>query len=196
LNIEHRSYCFIELKYFIIHHSRFGVRYYLQLQLLYLLTYILALLNKRCKMNKETFTPSLGGRGVAFAPQLTIRNGVMDIDFYKNAFGAVEHMRLNNDDGSVHVAEFTIDEAMFHLHEVTQYSVMFSPEKYNGGTITLGLMTADVHGVVAQAVAAGATIISPVTDYEYGYRQGEIKDPFGHHWMIECRIPASPDWKG
>jgi len=131
----------------------------------------------------------------SFAPMLTIRNGVMDIDFYKSAFGAVEHMRLNNEDGSVHVAEFFIDEAMFHVHEVTQ-SAMFSPEKYNGSTVTIGLMTADVHGVVAQAVAAGAEVISPVVDYEYGYRQGEIKDPFGHHWIIQCRIPASPDWKG
>jgi len=30
--------------------------------------------------------------------------------------------------------------------------------------------------------------ISPAKDYEYGYRQGEIKDPFGHHWLIEKEI--------
>jgi PhnB protein len=147
-------------------------------------------------MNKETITPPLGGRGTSFAPELTIRNGVTDIDFYKNAFSAVEHMRLNNDDGSVHVAEFFIGEAMFHVHEVMQNPAKFSPEKHNGGTVTIGLMTDDVHGIVAQAIAAGATLVSPVTDYEYGYRQGEIKDPFGHHWQIECRIPPSPDWKG
>lgn len=105
-------------------------------------------------------------------------------------------MRLNNDDRSVHVNELTIGEAMFHLHEVTQYSVMFSPEKYNAGSVTVGLMTDEVHGIVAQEIIAGATIISPVTDYEYGCCQGEIKDPFGHNWMIECKIPASPDWKG
>ena len=132
----------------------------------------------------------------AFAPLLTIRNGVTDLDFYKNAFGAVVHMRLNNDDGSVHVAEFFIDDAMFHVHEVTSSSKMVSPEKYNAGTVTLGLMAADVHSVFEQAVAAGATIVSPVVDYEYGYRQGELKDPFGHRWVIQCRIPASPDWKG
>src|SRR5471030_2234446 len=96
----------------------------------------------RLKMKKkDALFPS--GQ-TAFAPELTIRNGVMDIDFYKNAFGAVEHMRLNNDDGSVHVAEFFIDEAMFHIHEVTS-SAMFSPEKYGGSTVTIGLMTDDVH---------------------------------------------------
>ena len=42
-----------------------------------------------------------------------------------------------------------------------------------------------MHAVMEQAVAAGAVVLSPVIDYEYGYRQGEIKDPFGHHWIIE-----------
>ena len=42
-----------------------------------------------------------------------------------------------------------------------------------------------MHGVMEQAVAAGAVVLSPVIDYEYGYRQGEISDPFGHHWIIE-----------
>ncbi|MDB4927478.1 VOC family protein [Mucilaginibacter sp.] len=133
----------------------------------------------------------------AFAPMLTIRNGVTDIDFYKNAFGAVENMRLNNDDGSVHVAEFMIEDAMFHLHEMMPHNpAKISPDKYNSSTVIIGLMTEDVHGLFNRAITAGATIISPVIDYEYGYRQGELKDPFGHHWVIQCRIPASPDWKG
>jgi len=145
-------------------------------------------------MNKqESLFPS--GK-TAFAPLLTIRNGVKDLGFYKTAFGAVEHMRLNNDDGSVHVAEFFIDDAMFHVHEVTNSSKMVSPEKYNAGTVTIGLMVANVHTVFEQAITAGATIVSPVTDYEYGYRQGTLEDIFGHQWLIECRIPASPDWKG
>ncbi|MDB5005371.1 MAG: bleomycin resistance protein [Mucilaginibacter sp.] len=133
----------------------------------------------------------------AFAPLLTIKRGVTNIDFYKKAFGAVENWRLNNDDGTMHVAEFMIDGAIFHLHEMMPKSpAKVSPEIFNTSTVTIGLFTADVHGVFNQAIAAGATIISPVTDYEYGYRQGELKDLFGHHWVIQCHIPASPDWKG
>jgi len=100
------------------------------------------------------------GTKTAFAPMLTIRNGVTDIGFYKNAFGAAEHMRLNNDDGSVHVAELIIDGAMFHLHEIYPPDETFNPEKHSG-VITLGLMTADVHSVFDKAIAAGATILSP-----------------------------------
>ena len=40
-----------------------------------------------------------------FAPQLYIRSGVKSIDFYIEAFGAVELRRFSNDDGTVHVAE-------------------------------------------------------------------------------------------
>lgn len=131
----------------------------------------------------------------AFAPMLTIPNGVTDIDFYKNGLGAVEHMRLKNDDGSIHVAELTIDDAMFHLHEIYPHDSGFDPLAHSG-VVTLGLMTADVHGLFNKAIAAGATVIHPVEDYEYGYRQGTLQDPFGHQWLIECRIPASSDWKG
>ncbi|MCR8557862.1 hypothetical protein KXD93_09430 [Mucilaginibacter sp. BJC16-A38] len=121
----------------------------------------------------------------AFTPQLVIPNGVTDISFYTRAFNAVEQWRLNNDDGSVHVAGLKIDGALFHIHEQMPGSYAFSPGKHNGTTVTVGLMVDDVHAVFAQAVAAGATAKSPVQDYDYGYRQGEIVDPFGHHWTIE-----------
>lgn len=122
-----------------------------------------------------------------FAPQLLINNGVKDISFYANAFGATENFCLRNDDDSVHVAELSIDGTIFHLHEVTK-SHFFSPEKHQGTTAIIGLFVSDVSAVMNKAIQAGAVEISPVKDYEYGYRQGEIKDPFGHHWLIEKKI--------
>jgi hypothetical protein len=44
-----------------------------------------------------------------FAPQLFIKSGVTNIDFYTQAFGAVELRRFSNDDGSIHVSELSID---------------------------------------------------------------------------------------
>ncbi|MGN6296542.1 MAG: VOC family protein [Ginsengibacter sp.] len=122
-----------------------------------------------------------------FAPQLLINNGVKDISFYANAFGATENFCLRNDDDSVHVAELSIDGTIFHLHEVTKQH-FFSPQKHQGTTAIIGLFVSDVSAVMNKAIQAGAVEISPVKDYEYGYRQGEIKDPFGHHWLIEKKI--------
>ena len=128
----------------------------------------------------------------SFAPQLLIDNGVTDFSFYERAFGAVEHFVLRNDDGSVHVAELSIDGAIFHIHEVTATHFL-SPSKAGGITAIIGLFTADVDGMMARAVAAGATELSPARDYEYGYRQGEIVDPFGHHWLIQKKTAAVGD---
>ena len=129
-----------------------------------------------------------------FAPVLAIANGVTNIDFYKKAFNATENFCLRNDDGSIHVAELVIDDAVFHIHEITEFSRTI-PAKQGKGTVNVGLFVDDVYTVFNQAIAAGAEEVMPVTDFEYGYRQGELIDPFGHKWIIECRIPASPDWK-
>ena len=124
-----------------------------------------------------------------FAPELFINNGVKDISFYEKAFGAKEQMRFSNDDGSIHVVELLIDEAIFHIHEITAKPYFFSPEKNNGTTICIGLFVSNVDEVINKAIQAGAIEISPAQDYEYGYRQGTIKDPFGHYWQIQKKIP-------
>ena len=123
-----------------------------------------------------------------FAPQLYINNGIRDISFYAKAFGAVELRRFTNDDGSIHVAELEIDGAIFHLHEVTGNPYAFAPGLHNGTTTKIGLFVADTDAVMKQAIAAGAVELSPAQSYDYGYRQGEIKDPFGHIWLIEMSI--------
>ncbi|MGZ3750747.1 MAG: VOC family protein [Mucilaginibacter sp.] len=118
-----------------------------------------------------------------FVPVLSVSSGISDIEFYKNAFGAETLWRINNPDGTVHVAAFLINGAQFRLHE--EGSRTLSPSKTGSTTVTIGLVVDDVHAAVARAVTAGALLLSPVKDYEYGYRQGEIRDPFGHHWLIE-----------
>ena len=123
-----------------------------------------------------------------FAPQLYIPNGVTNIDFYKNAFGAVELRRFMNDDGTYHVSELAIDGVLFHLHEEKPSAGQFSPGRISGTTVFIGLFVEDVDAVMNKAIAAGAEVFSPAQSYDYGYRQGEIKDPFGHYWMIEMRI--------
>jgi PhnB protein len=97
-------------------------------------------------------------------------------------------MRFSNDDGSIHVVELAIDGAIFHIHEITAKQYFFSPGKNNGTAVCIGLFVSDVDAVMEKAIKAGAIEISPAQDYEYGYRQGQIKDPFGHYWQIQKKI--------
>lgn len=120
-----------------------------------------------------------------FAPELHIPNGTFNFDFYTR-FGATEHFCLKNDDGSIHVAELEIDGAIFHLHETMRGAL--EPISAKGVTTVIGLFVDNVHEVFNRAISAGATEINPVTDHEYGYRQGMFKDPFGHYWQIQKKI--------
>ncbi len=123
-----------------------------------------------------------------FAPQLFIKSGITDISFYTNAFGAVEIRRFTNDDLSIHVAELMIEAALFQVHEEKPMAGRFDPLNMQGTTVIIGLFVTDVDRVMQQAITAGATVVSPAKTYDYGYRQGQIKDPFGHIWLIETSI--------
>lgn len=132
-------------------------------------------------INRQTF----------FAPQLFIPAGVTDISFYVKAFGAVEIRQFTNDDGSIHVAELSINGTIFHLHEERPMKGQLEPGKVKGVTTLIGLFVEDVDSVMNKALQAGATLLNPIQDYDYGYRQGNILDPFGHQWMIEMKIDHS-----
>ena len=123
-----------------------------------------------------------------FSPQLFIPSGVLDISFYCEAFDAVEIRIFKNDDGSIHVAELSINNAIFHLHEERPLKRQFAPNKIKGITTLIGLFVEDVDIIINKALQAGATLLCPAQDYDYGYRQGNIQDPFGHQWMIEMKI--------
>ena len=120
-----------------------------------------------------------------FAPELHIPNGTTNIDFYKN-FGATEHFCFRNEDGSIHVAELEFNGAIFHVHETMRDAL--EPISANGVTAVIGLFVPDVEAVMQQAIRAGATLINPTTDHDYGYRQGMFKDPFGHYWQVQKKI--------
>ena len=50
-----------------------------------------------------------------FAPELYFTSGLRNIDFYEKDFDAIELRRWTNDDGSLHVAELSIEGAIFHI---------------------------------------------------------------------------------
>jgi PhnB protein len=123
-----------------------------------------------------------------FAPHLTVRNVLAELNFCKAAFGAVELRRFSNPDGSVHVAEMSIGGALFHIHEEMPGSAEMSPETLKGTSSAIGLFVPDPAATVRNGIAAGARETSPVKDYDYGYRQATMMDPAGHVWLIQKRI--------
>lgn len=124
-------------------------------------------------------------QGTALVPMLYMKNLSAAIEFYKKAFGAVERWRIDHE-GNTHVAEMLISPVLFRMHDEVSRDRNVSPLTLDAATtVVMGLLVSNPDEVAARAVAAGATEVSPVKDYEYGYRQGTIRDPFGHHWCLE-----------
>ena len=120
----------------------------------------------------------------AIVPMLYMKDLGAAIEFYKKAFGATERWKIDHG-GNVHVAEMLIPPVIFRMHEEVKREGELSPSTLNATSIVIGLLVDNPDELAAKAIAAGATELSPVQDYEYGYRQGTIRDPFGHHWCLE-----------
>jgi PhnB protein len=117
----------------------------------------------------------------AIAPMLSVRNGIKAIEFYKAAFGASELFRVDAS-GAV-VARLSVGGAEFWLADESPEHLNFSPDSLGGGTVRMVMIVEDPDAAFERAVAAGATVVWPVS-HQYGWRLGRIVDPFGHHWEI------------
>jgi PhnB protein len=116
------------------------------------------------------------------APMLSVRNGKRAVEFYKAAFGAGELFRLDSESGEV-VARLSVGAAEFWVADESPEHLNFSPESLGGGTVRMVMVVEDPDAAFERAVAAGATVVWPVSN-QYGWRLGRIVDPFGHHWEI------------
>jgi PhnB protein len=116
-------------------------------------------------------------------PMLSVRHGAKAVEFYKAAFGAGELFRLEAPDGAV-VARLALGESEFWVADESPEHKNFSPESLGGATVRMVMVVADPDAAFARAVKAGATVVVPVEDKEYGWRVGRVVDPFGHHWEI------------
>ncbi len=115
-------------------------------------------------------------------PYLLIDGAAAAIEFYKEAFGAEETVRLAAPDGNITHAEIRIGDSHVMLADCPPDRK--SPKKLGDSPVMMHLYVPDVDAVFAQAVKAGATVERPVTDKFYGDRNGDLIDPFGHRWGV------------
>lgn len=121
-------------------------------------------------------------------PYLIVSDAAKAIEFYKQAFGATELMRIGMPGGKIGHAEIQIGDSVLMLaDEFPDYDAR-SPQTLGGTPVSLMLYFPDCDAVVARAVALGAKETRPIADQFYGDRCGNITDPFGHKWSIATHI--------
>ena len=141
--------------------------------------------------NTASNTASTAGtRALHVTPYLTVRNAAAAIDFYVAALGAVELHRLVGDDGRIGHAQLQFGSSVVMLaDEYPEFDVR-GPESLGGSSCSLHLEVDDVDAAHALALTHGATEVRPVDDQFHGSRQGVVRDPFGHRWVLSTPTPG------
>jgi len=118
-------------------------------------------------------------------PYFTVRDAARAVEFYKQAFGATELMRMAEPDGKIRHAEIRIGNSPIMIgDEFPEFSEMHSFQGLGGSPVSVYLYVEDVDAMFNRAVAAGAKVRSPIKDEFYGDRVGAVEDPYGLAWFI------------
>ncbi len=121
---------------------------------------------------------------ISVSPELSVRRGREAVQFYRDAFGAIEIYRVGGTEANpAVVAQLLVGNASFWVADESPPNRHFSPESLGGSTVRLLLIVDDPHAVVERAVGLGAVQVAAV-EPEHGWLLGRVEDPFGHLWEI------------
>jgi len=120
----------------------------------------------------------------SLTPFLTVHDAAAAIEFYKQAFGAVERGVMKGPDGKIMHAELMIGDSIIMLSDEFPEFGAVSPQTVGGSGMGLHIYLDGVDAAFDRAVKAGAQVEMPVMDQFWGDRYGKLKDPYGHKWSI------------
>ncbi len=128
---------------------------------------------------------------VKLSPRLVIAKVDEALAFYEKTMGAKILERFEDDRGVVVHAAIEIAGAVLSMTQAVDDWGLSAPAaaKGKGGSpVLLHLTVSDPDGAAARMVEQGAEILIPIEDRHYGKREGRIRDPFGHLWILSCLI--------
>lgn len=127
-------------------------------------------------------------------PYLVVDGAARALDFYREAFGATEVMRMPGPDGRIGHAEMRIGDSHIMLADEHPEMGHRGPKALGGSPVSIMIYVEDADRLFQAALAGGATQLRPMEDQFYGDRSGMITDPFGHTWTIATHVEdVAPD---
>lgn len=124
--------------------------------------------------------------GPRIVPYLSYVDARSAMDFLERAFGLRRVQAFDGPDGRLMHGEMAHGEGVVMLGSVDADANKGSPGLY--------LVVDDVEAHHARAAEAGAEIVYPPEDTEFGTRRYRARDPEGHEWSFGTYAPvAKPD---
>lgn len=126
----------------------------------------------------------------SLTPSLNLNDAAAAVEFYQQAFDAVElyRMEIPPGSGTIGHGEMKIGDSIFMFRDEDQDWGALSPQTVGGCPLSLNLYVEDCDAVHQQAVEAGAKEERPPVSYPWGERSSMITDPFGYRWCICTHI--------
>lgn len=121
-------------------------------------------------------------------PRLIVQDVDAAITFYQAAFGAELIARFAEPDGLVGFAKLGLGDFRLCLSEEMPGWGWNSPKLLGGSPVLIQLELADSDTVAEKMIAEKAEVVIPLKDRPYGKREGRIRDPFGHLWILSQEI--------
>jgi uncharacterized glyoxalase superfamily protein PhnB len=125
-------------------------------------------------------------------PRLVVDDVDAAIAYYERYLGAMRGPRHAEPSGYVGHAEMRIGETTISLTQSHDDYRLSSPDPATSSPVLLTLTVADASAVGAAMVEGGATVIVSIEDRPWGRREGRIRDPFGHLWLVSQDLSPAP----
>ncbi|MEL7208333.1 MAG: VOC family protein [Actinomycetota bacterium] len=120
---------------------------------------------------------------VSIVPRLVVDDGPAAVDFYLNCLNATEQERAHLPDGRMVQAELQVGDQLLFVTQADG-ETSHSPTQIGGSPVLLTLRVPDADAVGQAMVDRGAEVVFPIDDQFYGRREGRLRDPSGHLWII------------
>jgi PhnB protein len=145
---------------------------------------------KRAEIYKAGHAPRHddGGMNVQLLPKLLVSDADAAITYYTKALQTHVSLRVTDDHGVVNHAELALDSVSFALAQSVQEWGWNDPGSMGGSPVLIMLTVPDPDSTAERMMQHGADLVIPVEDRPYGKRQGRVKDPFGHLWVISGEL--------
>lgn len=137
-----------------------------------------------------TRTDSLPAGYNTVTAYLIVKDAERALDFYREAFGAEELLRLPGPGGEgVLHSEMRVGNSVIMIADENIGSTSArAPVTLGATSVTLHLYVDDVDTVFHRAVSGGCKVAMPLYDAFWGDRYGKVTDPFGHEWSMSTRV--------
>lgn len=126
------------------------------------------------------------------APFLRYQDAPAAIAWLERAFGFERHLVIPDQSGGIAHAELRYAGALLMVGSARADALgMRAPRELGAVTQGIYIAVADVAAHYARALAAGAGIVRPLADTDYGSREYLARDLEGHLWSFGTYLPGA-----